>query len=126
VLSGTGSDQEVDFSFAAESNSQLEGSTANLTSLWPPLILPPISISSLSMQPATGTTGGNSGAQFPSFSGDASFSGDTFSTPDNVLRESGVGGKGVDPVLRPSGQRKNGQSKNECLEMDLPDTRGSG
>jgi trimeric autotransporter adhesin len=31
------------------------------------------------MQPATGTTGGNSGAQFPSFSGDASFSGDTFS-----------------------------------------------
>jgi hypothetical protein len=79
VLSGTGSDQEVDFSFAAESNSQLQGSTANLTSLWPPLILPPISISSLSMQPATGTTGGNSGAQFPSFSGDASFSGDTFS-----------------------------------------------
>jgi hypothetical protein len=73
VLSAaTGRVQEVDFSFEGSAGSRY------LTSLWPPLIMPPVAANTLSLQPATSITGGNSGAQFPSYPGDPIFSGDTF------------------------------------------------
>ncbi len=43
-----------------------------------PCCLPPVSTSSVSLQPAISTIGASSGAQIPSFPGDPNFSGDSF------------------------------------------------
>jgi trimeric autotransporter adhesin len=69
---GTSRKQEVDFSF--------EGSAAanSLTSEWPPSILPPVAANAISLQPTVNNPGGTSGASFPQFAGDPSFSGDSF------------------------------------------------
>jgi trimeric autotransporter adhesin len=76
LLDGTSRDQQVNFSFR---NGPMRQQTTNsLSSLWTPLLLPPISISTLSLQPAASNLGGNGGGQFPSFPGDLQFSGDTF------------------------------------------------
>ena len=66
--------QPVNFSFDSSANG-----LSNLSSIWPSVILPPISISALSFQPAESVTGGNSGGSFPAFPGDPQFSGDSFS-----------------------------------------------
>jgi trimeric autotransporter adhesin len=70
----TAASQEVQIDF------RFDGSAAanSLASLWPALILPPVSVNTIALQPAESTTGGNSGAQFPTFTGDPNFSGDTF------------------------------------------------
>jgi trimeric autotransporter adhesin len=52
--------------------------TSDLSSLWPPLLLPPVTTNLLSLQPAPGNAGGNSGGQIPTFIGDPAFSGDAF------------------------------------------------
>ena len=68
----------VDFSLANDApqpTAQSSGS-GSLTSLWPALILAPVSVNTASLQPALSATGGNSGAQLPSFTGDVGFSGD--------------------------------------------------
>ena len=62
--------KEVDFSLQNGANS--------LSSLWEAALLPPVSISSVSLQPAVSTIGASSGAQIPSFPGDPNFSGDSF------------------------------------------------
>jgi trimeric autotransporter adhesin len=69
VLLSTGQKQ-VDFS--------LQNGGNNLSSLWEAVLLPPVSISSVSLQPAFSTIGASSGAQVPSFPGDPNFSGDSF------------------------------------------------
>jgi hypothetical protein len=69
VLLNTGQKQ-VDFS--------LQNGANNLSSLWEAVLLPPVSISSVSLQPAFSTIGASSGAQVPSFPGDPNFSGDSF------------------------------------------------
>jgi trimeric autotransporter adhesin len=51
----------------------------DVTNFWPSPLLAPPSISLLSMLPASVNTGGNSGANIPSFIGDYGFSGDIFS-----------------------------------------------
>jgi trimeric autotransporter adhesin len=83
----TGGERELDFSLVLNASNQAAGSTgtSSIASLWPPLQLPPVTTNSIAMQPASGSTGGSSGAQFPSFAGDASFSGDTFSVNGQTL-----------------------------------------
>ncbi len=71
--------QKADFAFEGS----IGGTT--LASLWPSLILPPAVVNTLSMQPALTNTGGNSGGQFPSFTGDPDFSGDTFVVTGQAL-----------------------------------------
>jgi len=66
----------VDFLF--QSGQLGQWSPTALGSVWPTLLLPPISISTLSLQPATTITGGTGGGQFPSFPGDPQYSGDAF------------------------------------------------
>jgi trimeric autotransporter adhesin len=76
VLDSNNSQHQLDFSFA---NGPFSPSTVtSLSSLWPAALMPPISINTSSLQPATVNTGGNSGAQFPAFLGDPQYSGDTF------------------------------------------------
>jgi hypothetical protein len=72
ISSAISREQQVEFWF--------EGSAASnyLSSLWPALLLPLVRVNALSLQPATSLTGGNSGAQFPSFTGDPIFSDDSF------------------------------------------------
>src|ERR1700733_12162141 len=69
LLLNTGKKQ-VDFS--------LKSGGDNLSSLWEAALLPPVSTSSVSLQPAFSTIGASSGAQIPSFPGDPNFSGDSF------------------------------------------------
>ncbi|HTQ97709.1 MAG TPA: carboxypeptidase-like regulatory domain-containing protein, partial [Candidatus Acidoferrum sp.] len=71
-------DREADFSF------DIYAGTNSISSIWPALIQPPVNVSSISMLPAAGPTGGTSGAQFPSFIGDPVFSGDTFTVYGQV------------------------------------------
>jgi trimeric autotransporter adhesin len=52
--------------------------TSDLSSLWPPLLVPPVTADQIRLQPAAGTAGGNSGGQLPTFIGDPAFSGDVF------------------------------------------------
>jgi trimeric autotransporter adhesin len=73
ILLGAGRrDLQLNFSF--------EGSAVanTLASLWPPLILAPVAASTVSLQPALSNPGGASGARFPQFTGDPTFSGDIF------------------------------------------------
>ena len=73
ILLGAGRrDLQLNFSF--------EGSAVanTLASLWPPLILAPVAASTVSLQPALSNPGGASGARFPQFAGDSTFSGDMF------------------------------------------------
>ena len=69
VLLNVGTKQ-VDFS--------LKSGGDNLSSLWEAALLPPVSTSSVSLQPAFSTIGSSSGAQIPSFPGDPNFSSDSF------------------------------------------------
>src|ERR1700679_556281 len=69
LLLNTGKKQ-VDFS--------LKSGGDNLSSPWEAMLLPPVSTSSVSLQPAISTIGASSGAQVPSFPGDPNFSGDSF------------------------------------------------
>jgi trimeric autotransporter adhesin len=62
--------KQVDFS--------LKSGGDNLSSLWEAALLPPVTSSSVSLQPAFSTIGASSGAQIPSFPGDPNFSGDSF------------------------------------------------
>ena len=62
--------KQVDFS--------LKNGGDSLSSLWEAALLPPVTISSVSLQPAFSTIGASSGAQIPSFPGDPNFSGDSF------------------------------------------------
>jgi trimeric autotransporter adhesin len=78
VFRGENHDREADFSF------DIYAGTNNISSIWPALIQPPVNVSSISMLPAAGPTGGTSGAQFPSFIGDPVFSGDTFTVYGQV------------------------------------------
>ena len=59
-------------------NFSLKSGSDNLSSLWEAALLPPVSVSSVSLQPAFSTIGASSGAQIPSFPGDPNFSGDSF------------------------------------------------
>ena len=59
-------------------NFSLQSGSNDLTSLWESVLLPPVSTSSVSLQPAVSTIGASSGAQVPSFPGDPNFSGDSF------------------------------------------------
>ncbi len=59
-------------------NFSLQSGANNLSSLWEAVLLPPVSTSSVSLQPAISTIGASSGAQVPSFPGDPNFSGDSF------------------------------------------------
>lgn len=68
--------QQVNFAFA--NGSVGPTSASSIASLWPAVLMPPIAVSTISLQPAATNTGGNSGAQFPAFLGDSQFSGDTF------------------------------------------------
>ena len=70
LLSSNASQKGVDFS--------LQSGAKNLSSLWEAMLLPPVSTSSVSLQPAISTIGASSGAQVPSFPGDPNFSGDSF------------------------------------------------
>jgi hypothetical protein len=81
VFGESGGDRELELAIVLNASNQAAGSTgtSSIASLWPPLLMPPVTTSTIAMQPASGSTGGSSGAQFPSFAGDASFSGDTFS-----------------------------------------------
>lgn len=65
-------DLQLNFSF--------EGSAVanTLASIWPPLILPPVAVNTIALEPALANPGGASGARFPQFTGDPVFSGDTF------------------------------------------------
>ena len=56
----------------------LKSGADSLTSLWEAALLPPVTASSVSLQPAFSTIGASSGAQVPSFPGDPNFSGDSF------------------------------------------------
>ena len=87
AFANAGGNREVDFSIVLNASNQAAGSTgtSSIASLWPPLLMPPVTPNSIAMQPASGSTGGISGAQFPSFAGDASFSGDTFSVNGQTL-----------------------------------------
>jgi trimeric autotransporter adhesin len=80
VLIEVSAGAQVDLLLQKASALQAENSTGSnsISSLWPSQLLPPVSISSITMQPATGSAGGNSGGQLPSFPGDPDFSGDTF------------------------------------------------
>jgi hypothetical protein len=69
VLLNVGTKQ-VDFS--------LKSGADSLSSLWEAALLPPVTTSSVSLQPAFSTIGASSGAQIPSFPGDPNFSGDSF------------------------------------------------
>ncbi len=73
VFSATSRNQQVDFSF--------EGTAAgnSLSSLWPTPLMSPVVANALSLQPVESNAGGNSGVQFPTFTGDAVVSGDSFS-----------------------------------------------
>jgi hypothetical protein len=62
--------KQVDFSLKSGGDS--------LSSLWEAALLPPVTTSSVSLQPAFSTIGASSGAQIPSFPGDPNFSGDSF------------------------------------------------
>jgi trimeric autotransporter adhesin len=64
--------QEADFSFEGSAGAN------SLTSEWPALIMPPVAVSTISLQPTFTNPGGTSGAQFPQFPGDPNFSGDSF------------------------------------------------
>src|SRR3984885_5399088 len=59
-------------------NFSLQSGANNLSSPWEAMLLPPVSTSSVSLQPAISTIGASSGAQVPSFTGDPNFSGDSF------------------------------------------------
>ena len=74
IEAGTPYASPVNFSFDSSASG-----LSNLSSIWPSVVLPPISISALSFQPAESVTGGNSGGSFPAFPGDPQFSGDSFS-----------------------------------------------
>jgi trimeric autotransporter adhesin len=65
-------DLQLNFSF--------EGSAVanTLASIWPPLILPPVAVNTIALAPALNNPGGASGARFPQFTGDPTFSGDMF------------------------------------------------
>jgi trimeric autotransporter adhesin len=73
VFDTTSRDQQVDFSFEGTATGN------SLSSLWPAPLMPPVVANAMSLQPAESNAGGNSGAQFPTFTGDAVFSGDSFS-----------------------------------------------
>jgi hypothetical protein len=87
AFASAGGNRALDFSVVLNASNQAAGSTgtSSIASLWPPLLIPPVTANSIAMQPASGNTGGSSGAQFPSFAGDASFSGDTFSVNGQSL-----------------------------------------
>jgi hypothetical protein len=70
VLSANANQKRVNF--------YLQNGANNLSSLWESALLPPVSTSSVSLQPAVSTIGASSGAQIPSFPGDPNFSGDSF------------------------------------------------
>jgi trimeric autotransporter adhesin len=80
TLTESNREHRLDFALDKVSANQAAQSTGSntLSSLWPPLILPPVTPNTISLQPATTYFGGSSGAQIPSFTGDPTYSGDMF------------------------------------------------